>query len=103
MAYVVERNKRFTAYYRIDGKAKSVGTFNSRAKALQMALLAEAGEVQSLPEFQQTFNNYLEQLPARNDLRVITRKTYLTLLKKYAQPTLGARRITTIKKQDIKK
>ena len=103
MAYVVERNKRFTAYYRVDNKAKSVGTFNSRAKALQMALLAEAGEVQSLPEFQQTFNNYLEQLTKRNDLRVITRKTYLTLLKKYAQPILGAKRITAIKKQDIKK
>lgn len=103
MAYVVERNKRYTAYYRIEGKAKSVGTFNTKAKALQMALLAEAGEVQSLPEFQQTFNNYLEALATRQDLRVITRKTYITLLKKYAQPSLGNKRVTTIKKQDIKK
>ena len=103
MAYVVERNKRYTAYYRIDGKAKSVGTFNSRAKALQSALLAEAGEVLTLPEFQQTFNTYLEQLTKRNDLRVITRKTYITLLKKYAQPTLGTRRIASIQKKDIKK
>lgn len=103
MAYVVERNKRFTAYYRIDGKAKSVGTYNSRAKALQSALLAEAGEVLTLPEYQQTFNTYLEQLTKRNDLRVITRKTYITLLKKYAQPMLGDRRITSIQKKDIKK
>lgn len=103
MAYVVERNKRFTGYYRIDNKAKSVGTFNSRAKALQSALLAEAGEVLTLPEFQQTFNTYFEQLASRNDLRVITRKTYITLLKKYAQPSLGTKRIASIKKQDIKK
>jgi len=102
MAYVIERNKRYTAYYRIDGKAKSVGTFNSRAKALQSALLAEAGEFQTLPEFQQTFNTYLEQLTKRNDLRVITRKTYITLLKKYAQPSLGTRRISSIQKKDIK-
>jgi integrase len=103
MAYVIERNKRYTAYYRIDGgKAKSVGTFNSRAKALQSALLAEAGEFQTLPEFQQTFNTYLEQLTKRNDLRVITRKTYITLLKKYAQPSLGTKRISSIQKKDIK-
>ena len=103
MAYVVERNKRYTGYYRLEGKAKSVGTFNSRAKALQTALLAEAGEVLTLPEYQQTFDTYLEQLTKRSDLRVITRKTYTTLLKKYAQPSLGTKRISAIKKQDIKK
>ena len=103
MAYVVERNKRYTAYYRIDGKAKSVGTYNSRAKALQSALLAEAGETLTLPEFQQTFNTYFEQLTKRNDLRVITKKTYITLLKKYAQPSLGTKRIASIQKKDIKK
>jgi integrase len=103
MAYVVERNKRYTGYYRLDGKSKSVGTFNSRAKALQSALLAEAGEFLTLPQFHQTFNTYLEQLTKRNDLRVITRKTYITLLKKYAQPTLGDKRISAIQKKDIKK
>jgi integrase len=102
MAYTVARNGRFTAYYRKDGKVKSVGTFNSRAKALNAGLLAEEGEFNLMPENQKTFNNYLEQLTNNTEIRVITRKTYLTLLKKYAQPSLGTRRISAITKKDIK-
>jgi site-specific recombinase XerD len=102
MAYTVERNGRFTAYYRHDGKVKSVGTFNSRAKALNAGLLAEEGEFNLMPNNQNTFNTYLEQLANNKEIRVITRKTYLTLLKKYAQPTLGTRRISAITKKDIK-
>ena len=102
MAYAVKRKGRFTAYYRQDGKVKSVGTYSSRAKALNAGLLAEEGEFNLMPDNQKTFNNYLEQLANNKDIRVITRKTYLTLLKKYAQPTLGARRISAITKKDIK-
>jgi len=102
MAYAVKRKGRFTAYYRQDGKVKSVGTFSSRAKALNAGLLAEEGEFNLMPENQKTFNSYLQQLATSADIRVITRKTYLTLLKKYAQPSLGHKRISAITKKDIK-
>ena len=102
MAYAVKRKGRFTAYYRQDGKVKSVGTFSSRAKALNAGLLAEEGEFNLMPDNQKTFNDYLVKLTAANDLRVITRKTYITLLKKYAQPSLGHKRISAITKKDIK-
>ena len=104
MAYVVKRNNRYTAYYRnTEGKAKSVGTYATRAKALNAGLLAEEGALNLLPENKNTFDNYLEQLVLRTDVRVITRKTYITLIKKYAQSSLGSKRISAIKKQDIKK
>lgn len=102
MAYAIKRKGRFTAYYRQDGKVKSVGTFSSRAKALNAGLLAEEGEFNLMPENQKTFNTYLEQLALSHDIRVITRKNYITLLKKYAQPSLGSRRISAITKKDIK-
>jgi integrase len=102
MAYAVKRKGRFTAYYRQNGKVKSVGTFSSRAKALNAGLLAEEGEFNLMPENQKTFNSYLQQLATSADIRVITRKTYLTLLKKYAQPTFGGKRISAIAKKDIK-
>ena len=102
MAYTVTRNGRFTAYYRQDGKVKSVGTYNSRAKALNAGLLAEEGEFNLMPDNQKTFNDYLAQLAISPDIRVITRKTYITLIKKYAQPSLGTRRISAINKRDVK-
>jgi len=102
MAYAIKRKGRFTAYYRQDGKVKSVGTFSSRAKAINAGLLAEEGEFNLMPENQKTFNTYLEQLALSHDIRVITRKNYITLLKKYAQPSLGSKRISAITKKDIK-
>ncbi|CAB4166986.1 XerC Integrase [uncultured Caudovirales phage] len=102
MAYAVKRKGRFTAYYRQDGKVKSVGTYSTRAKALNAGLLAEEGEFNLTPNNQNTFNTYLAQLAINPDIRVITRKTYMTLLKKYAQPSLGSRRISAITKKDIK-
>ena len=102
MAYTVERNGRFTAYYRKDGKVKSVGTYPTRAKALNAGLLAEEGAENLLPNNHNTFNTYLEQLATNKQIRVITRKTYLTLLKKYAQPSFGSRRISAISKRDVK-
>lgn len=103
MAYVIKRGSRFTGYYRHadTGKAKSVGTFPSRAKALQAGLLAEEGSLDFLPENQATLANYVEQLMTRTDVRVITRKTYGILLKKYALPTLGSKKMASIKKKDI--
>jgi site-specific recombinase XerD len=104
MAYVVERNKRYTGYYRnSEGKTKSVGTYPTKAKALNAGLLAEAGEFETLPEYQETFDTYMDKLLERRDLRAITKKTYTTLLKKYAQPTLEGKKMTAIKKQDIRK
>jgi site-specific recombinase XerD len=104
LAYVIKRNNRYTAYYRnTEGKAKSVGTYATRAKALNAGLLAEEGALNLLPENKNTFDNYVEKLLSRTDVRVITRKTYITLIKKYAQSSLGSKRISAIKKQDIKK
>lgn len=101
MAYVVKRGSRYTAYTRIDGKIKSLGTFNSRAKAMQVGYLAQDGALGILPDNQPTLKEYIEQLMTRKDLRVITKKTYLILLKKYALNSLGAKRINSIQKKDI--
>jgi site-specific recombinase XerD len=102
MAYVVKRKNRYTAYYNADGKPKSAGTYNSRAKALQAGLLAEEGALNLLPNNKQTFDNYVSRLITRTDVRLITRKNYLTLIKKYAQPSFGTKRISAINKRDIK-
>ena len=101
MAYVVKRGSRYTAYTRIDGKIKSLGTFNSRAKATQIGLLAQENALDILPDNQPTLKEYIEQLMTRKDLRVITKKTYLILLKKYAINSLGARKLNSIKRKDI--
>ena len=101
MAYVVKRGNRYTAYTRIEGKVKSLGTFNSRAKATQVGLLAQEGALDILPDNQPTLKEYIEQLMTRKDLRVITKKTYLILLKKYAINSLGARKLNSIRKKDI--
>ena len=103
MAYVIKRKDRYTAYYKAEGKTKSAGTYPSRAKALQAGILAEQGVLNLLPNNQPTFDNYVEKLVVRTDVRVITRKTYLTLIKKYAQPSFANKPIASITKRDIRK
>ena len=105
MAYVIKRNGRYTGYYRNKetGKAKSVGTFPSRSKALNAGLMAEEGTLTTLPEYQDTLATYIEQLMKRSDVRLSTKRHYSILLKKYALPELGAKKMAFIKKQDIKK
>lgn len=105
MAYVVKRNNRYTGYYKdLDtGKTKSVGTFPSRAKALQAGLLAEEGALDVLPQYQDTVATYVEQLMTRTDVRLSTKRHYSILLKKYALPLIGGEKVKAIKKQDIRK
>ena len=103
MAYVVERNKRYTGYYRDTfGKARSAGTFGSKAKALNSALLAEEGIISNNPEFRTTLEAYLKDWLTRTDVRLSTRKTYAVSLKKYVVPSLGHRQVTTITKRDVR-
>ena len=105
MAYVIKRGSRYTGYYRHadTGKAKSVGTFPNRSKALQAGLLAEEGSLDVLPEYQDTVATYVEQLMKRNDVRLATKRHYLILLKKYALPVIGGGKVASIKKQQIRK
>ena len=70
MAYVVKRGSRYTAYTRIDGKIKSLGTFNSRAKATQIGLLAQENALDILPDNQPTLKEYVETLEANKEKRV---------------------------------
>jgi len=102
VAYVIKRNNRYTGYYRADGKAKSVGTFNSRAKALNAGLLAEEGVFNVMPNNQPTLNKYIQDLILRTDVRLSTKRTYLILLKKYALPRIGDKRLAAIRRQDIR-
>ena len=102
MAYVVERNKRYTGYYNAEGKAKSAGTFSSRAKALNSALLAEEGGITSLPENQATVASYVEGVVSRTDVRASTKRHYLMLLKKYLVPAMGKARISAVTRKDIR-
>jgi len=103
MAYVVTRNKRHTGYYRRSGKVHSAGTYGTRAKALNSALLAEEGIVSNNPELITTFEAYVKEwLINRTDVRVITKKTYAITLKKYALPSLGHRQVTGITRKDVR-
>jgi site-specific recombinase XerD len=103
MAYVVARNKRYTGYYKDSlGKTRSAGTFGSRAKALNSALLAEEGIVSDNPELRTTLEAYLKDWLSRTDVRISTRKTYAVSLKKYVVPSLGHRQVTTITKRDVR-
>ena len=102
MAYVIKRGSRYTGYYQdTDKKVKSVGTFNSRAQATQASLLAQDGVFDVLPNNQPTLETYVISLMSRKDLRVITKKTYLILIKKYALNSLGAKRVNSIRRKDI--
>jgi len=103
MAYVVARNKRFTGYYKDSlNKVRSAGTFGSRAKALNSALLAEEGLISDNPELRTTLEAYLKDWLSRTDVRISTRKTYAVALKKYVVPSLGHRQVTTITKRDVR-
>jgi site-specific recombinase XerD len=103
MAYVVSRNKRHTGYYRTNGKVRSAGTYPTRAKALNSALLAEEGIVSANPELITTLEAYVKDwLTNRTDVRVITKKTYGLTLKKYVLPSLGHRQVTGITRKDVR-
>ena len=77
MAYVVSRNKRFTGYYRNkNNRVVSAGTYPTRAKALNSALLAEEGIENNDPkELQTTLETYVESWLKEATLRPITKKT----------------------------
>ncbi len=103
MAYVVTRNKRYTGYYRNkNNRVVSAGTFDSKAKALSSAILAEGGLSVNESESNQTLEAYLEEWLIRTDVRLITKKTYKTSLKKYVVPSLGDRQVLSITKRDIR-
>lgn len=103
MAYVVTRSKRHTGYYKDSfGKVKSAGTFPTKAKALNSAILAEEGLVSDNPELRTTLEAYLKDWLVRTDVRMITKRTYETSLKKYVLPSLGHKHVTSITRRDIR-
>lgn len=103
MVYVVTRLKRHTGYYKDTfGRARSAGTFSTKAKALNSALLAEEGIVSDNPVFRTTLEAYLKDWLSKTDVRISTRKTYAVALKKYVVPSLGHRQVTTITKRDVR-
>jgi integrase len=64
--------------------------------------MAEEGVFNALPEQQDTLATYTQNLILRTDVRLSTKRHYLILLKKYALPKLGNKKLSTIKKQDIR-
>lgn len=103
MAYVITRNKRHTGYYRNKkNRVVSAGTFDSKAKALSSAILAEGGLSTNESESNQTLEAYLEDWLIRTDVREITKKTYRTALKKYVVPSLGNKQVLSVTKRDIR-
>jgi len=103
MAYVITRNKRHTGYFRNkNNRVVSAGTFDSRAKALSSAILAEGGLSVDESESNQTLEAYLEEWLIRTDVRLITKKTYKTSLKKYVIPSLGNKQVLSITKRDVR-
>lgn len=103
MPYVITRNKRHTGYYRNkNNRVVSAGTFDSKAKALNSAILADGGLLANDPTHNVTLEAYLEEWLVRTDVRPITKKTYKTTLKKYVIPSLGNRDAVSITKRDVR-
>lgn len=96
MAYVVERNKRYTGYYRSNGKRRSAGTFDTQREAFKAALLAEDDDPRDAVEMH--FDEYVEHWLPRAECMPITKKGYESVLRRYVLPSIGGKKISQINK-----
>ena len=99
--YVVERNGRFTGYYRHGGKRLSAGTWGTKVEAEYHAMQAEVSGVTEPSRAVLTLSDYLEGWFKSADLMPITLKGYESVLRRFVMPDLGAEKITAISTRQI--
>ena len=103
MAYVVQRGKRFTAYYRVDGKRLSAGTWDSYAQAEASGLRAEVLGFTEPSEAGSSLSEYFDKWIQTADLMPITKKNYTMTFRTYVRDRLGANEVTSISARQIRK
>ena len=108
--YVVQRGSRFTGYYRLNGKRRSAGTYDTFKEAQRQSLQRELGVATDPLEGElgaigssQTLSDYIESWLPLCDLQAITRKEYGRILSTYVLPTLGGREVSSISRTDVRK
>ena len=99
--YVVERNGRFTGYYRHGGKRLSAGTWGTKVEAEYHAMQAEVSGVTEPSRAVLTLSDYLEGWFKSADLMPITLKGYESVLRRFVMPDLGAEKVTAISTRQI--
>ena len=103
MAYVVQRGKRFTAYYRLEGKRLSAGTWDSYAQAEASGMRAEVLGVSKPSEADSSLSDYFDKWILTADLMPITKKNYAMTFRTYVRERLGSNQVTSISAREIRK
>jgi len=103
MAYVVQRGKRFTAYYRLNGKRLSAGTWDSYAKAEASAMKAEVLGFSEPSGADSSLATYFTKWLKTADLMPITKKHYELTFRTYVLDRLGSHEVTSISAKQIRK
>lgn len=99
--YTVERNGRYTGYYRKGGKRLSAGTWDTKTEAEYHALQAERSGVTEPSRAVLTLSAYVDQWIRSADLMPITLKGYKSVLEKHVMPKLGSAKVTSISARQI--
>jgi integrase len=101
--YIVERNGRFTGYYRKGGKRLSAGTWDSKIDAMYHATKAEGSDSTEPSRAVLTLSTYIDQWLPVADLMPITKKGYESILRSHVLPRLGDQKVTAITTRQISK
>jgi integrase len=99
--YVVERNGRWTGYYRHGGKRLSAGTWNTKVEAEYHAMQAGVSGVTEPSRAVFTLSEYLEGWFKSADLMPITLKGYESVLRRFVMAELGAQKVTSISARQV--
>lgn len=101
--YVVERNGRWTGYYRQGGKRLSAGTWDTKIEAEYHAMQKGVSGLTEPSRAVFTLSEYLEGWFKSADLMPITLKGYESVLKRFVIPELGAVKVTAITPAHVSK
>ena len=101
--YAVQRGKRWTGYYRLNGKRLSAGTYDTQAEAQYHALMAEKNGLDQPSRSILTLAEWVDQWLPVADIQPITKKGYERILRTYALPKLGDLQVSQISTRQISK
>jgi len=103
MVYAIERNGRFTGYYRDRaGNKKSAGTFDSKSEALRRAENAESQGELGEYRLSMTLSEYVRCWLRNAELLPMTKKNYESILETHVLPHLGTKKIGEITRAHVR-
>ena len=102
MGYIVERNGRFTAYYRIGSRRLSAGTWQSKDQALASLSNAQSLVSDSPSRAYLTLNAYFDLWLGQAEVLPITLKGYESVIRRHILPILGHKRVGQINRKAIR-